>query len=359
MGEDVGVGEAAQAGVILGVVGVAMGSRVVAVVEDAPGAGRVGVGDRGVVNEGALLLADAVEAGDQGHLRSLCEFGELAQPRGLAGKVPAHRHGYEGVDQALSHPGGQVVPHRQVARESGGRPDDEALAAALPLRFPVAGLADSPHPLGQRRRVLGDFAAGDEGGVGVEVDLDAVGGVAAQQLAHDRHAVLAHLGHREGQAPRVVELRLGTVRFLAHLPFGVRPLELGDAAVADAVVRGVVQVEQQVRQKAEAARLGVLADDHQRVVPGGEEGLEVLRGAVPDLVVGEFDVVPPALAGLGGVEEDGAVADDVADGVDAEIEDLVDRLDVLADAHRRLVQVDARVASVGLEKDLVLCAHLS
>ena len=65
----------------------------------------------------------------------------------------------------------------------------------------------------------------------------------------------------------------------------------------------------------------------------------------------------PYLTNFAVVQQDGAVPNDVADGIDAEIEYFVDGFDVLPDPHGRFVEVDARMASVRLEDDLVLFGH--
>ena len=81
--------------------------------------------------------------------------------------------------------------------------------------------------------------------------------------------------------------------------------------------------------------------------------MRILASAIPDDVVHQVEVVPPTLADLRVVKQNATVADRVADRVDAEIEQFVDRLDVLTNAHGRLVEVDARVAAVGVEEYLL------
>ena len=119
----------------------------------------------------------------------------------------------------------------------------------------------------------------------------------------------------------------------------------------------MVHVEEDVGQKLESPLLRVLADQHQRVGARLDHLLGVHPRAVPDLVVGQIDVVAPSLAHLRVVQEHAAIADGVGDRVDSQVEQLVYRLDVLPRAHRRLVEIDARVASIGVEHDLVRIAH--
>ena len=105
-----------------------------------------------------------------------------------------------------------------------------------------------------------------------------------------------------------------------------------------------------MRQELETSLLGVLTNELERVHAAFDERLRILTGPIPNDVVHEVEVVSPALADLGVVEEHTAVTDRVTDRVDSEIEQLVDRLDVLANAHGRFVEVNARVSAVGVEE---------
>ena len=102
--------------------------------------------------------------------------------------------------------------------------------------------------------------------------------------------------------------------------------EVGYPAIGDAVVRRVNHVQQQAGQKLETALLRVLAHEHERVRALFDHQLGVVRRPPPNIVVGQVDVVSPALAHLGGVEQNAAVAHGIGDGVNAEVNQFVDRL---------------------------------
>jgi hypothetical protein len=61
------------------------------------------------------------------------------------------------------------------------------------------------------------------------------------------------------------------VASLADLPLWVLGREVRLAAVGEPAGRLVVEAEHEVRQEAHATRVGVLADHHQRVLPGSCE----------------------------------------------------------------------------------------
>ena len=116
-------------------------------------------------------------------------------------------------------------------------------------------------------------------------------------------------------------------------------------------------VEQEVREKAEASGVGMVAYHLQRIMAALDHHPAVERRPVPNLMVHEVIVVAPYFPDFAIVQQDGAVPDDVANGIDAQIEHFIDGLDVLPDAHGGLIEVDARMASVRLEDDLVLFGH--
>ena len=339
------------------VVGVALGWRVVGVMEHASGAGGVGIRRRGAVGEDARLpLAVGVPREDL-DVCPLGGFDDLAEVGDVVFPAAANRHGDDAFDYLLAYPAFEVEADGLGAAEAAGRSDDESLSATLRPGRVVAGAADVAHPLGQRVGVLIDPSAPNQRRVVVEVHFHAVGWVVRDQFVDDREAVRSYLRMRVAQAVGVVELGFGVVGFGADAPFGMFGREVGDAAVGDAPVRGVVHVQEDVREELELALVGVVADERQRVDAALDHQLRVQPRAIPNLMVGEVDVVQPALADVGGVQEHAAVADGVADGVDAEVEQLVNGLDVLPRSHRGFVEVDAGVASVGIEDDLVFLAH--
>ena len=140
-------------------------------------------------------------------------------------------------------------------------------------------------------------------------------------------------------------------------PFGMFAGKVGNAAVGHAAVGRVDHIQKGMGKKIEAALVGVLANDQKRIATALDHGLAVVSGFVPNFVVGKVDIVTPAFPYLGIVEQYAAVSDHVADGVYAQIQNLVYWFDVLAHAHWGFVEVDARVATVRFEDDFVLLAH--
>ena len=174
--------------------------------------------------------------------------------------------------------------------------------------------------------MLGDLPAADKRRVVVHVQLNAVAGVIPDQLGDHRQPVRPYFGYGKGQPVGVVEAGLGVLGLVADLPFGMLGGEVGHPAIGDAAVRCVNHIQQQAGQKLETALLRPLAHKHERVGALFDHQPGVVRRPPPDIVVGQVDVVPPALAHLGGVEQDAAVAHGIGDGVNAEIDQLVDGL---------------------------------
>ena len=201
------------------------------------------------------------------------------------------------------------------------------------------------------------LAPRDQGSVVVEVHLHAVAGIIGHKLSDHGEPVGPHLRVGVGEPGRAVELRLRVVRLRPDLPLGMLRREVGHAAVRHTPVIRVIHVEKDVRQELESPLLGVLADQSQGVGSRLDHLLGVHARAVPDLVVRQIDVVAPPLAHLGIVQQHAAVADRVGNRIDSKVDELVYRLDVLPLAHRRLVEIDARMASVGIEHYLVAFAH--
>ena len=101
----------------------------------------------------------------------------------------------------------------------------------------------------------------------------------------------------------------------------------------------------------------MLAYQHQRIGAALNHRLGVLCRPPPDIVVGQINIVAPVLADFGIVEQYAAIAHRVADGIDAEIEQFIDGFDILFNAHRRLVEIYARMAPVRIKHHLVGFAH--
>ena len=206
--------------------------------------------------------------------------------------------------------------------------------------------------------MLGDLPAGDKRRVVIEIDLDAVGGVSADQFLDYRQAVGPNLRPGVGEPVGLVVHRRRVVGLGPHLPLGMPGGEVGHAAVGDLVGRCVQHVEQYVGKKLESPALGVPGDHVQGVHPPLDQRMGVLAGPVPHDVVDQVQVVPPAFPHLGVVEEHAAVAHGVGDGIDAQVQQLVDGLHVLANAHGGLIEVDAGMASVGIEDHFLLAVSL-
>ena len=71
-----------------------------------------------------------------------------------------------------------------------------------------------------------------------------------------------------------------------------------------------------------------------------------------------IDVMAPLLSHLRVVEHYPSAAQRVADGVDAQVHQLVDQRRVNPFVHRRLVDIHRRMSSVGIKDDFVVFAHM-
>ena len=78
--------------------------------------------------------------------------------------------------------------------------------------------------------------------------------------------------------------------------------KVGDAAVGHAAMGCMDHIQQEMGKKVEAALVRVFANEQERIATTLDHGLAVLSGFVPDFVVGEVDIVPPAFPHLGIVE---------------------------------------------------------
>ena len=81
----------------------------------------------------------------------------------------------------------------------------------------------------------------------------------------------------------------------------------------------------------------MLAQQHQRIYAARYHPLGILCRPPPNIVIGQIDIVSPVLADFGIIEQYAAVPYRIANGIDSEIEEFVDGLDILFDTHRRLV----------------------
>ena len=169
---------------------------------------------------------------------------------------------------------------------------------------------------------------------------------------------MPHCGDGVGEAGGIVPLGLGDVRLGAHLVLGVLEAEIRAAAVGCRCGFLMLHAQDEAGDEVEAQLVGALADQLQGVVASGNELLQVERGAVPDDVVGPVDIVAPALAGPGVVEQDAAISHRVGNGVDPQIHEFVYGRGIQAPVHGGLVNIDRGVPAIGVEDDLVFVAHV-
>ena len=198
MGEEIRIRRESHAVGILGGVRVAVRRWVVSVVEDAARAGRVGVDGRGAMRQTRLLGTYRVHPSEHRHSVGLRRLDELSQPSSLAGEVSSNRHCDNGIHEAFPRPRLDILPHLLVAFERSRHPDDHALSPSLACRGRVGRLSDLPHPFRQCFGVFCRLSSGDERGVCVEVQLDAVRRVVRQQFPDDGQSVFADFGNGVG-----------------------------------------------------------------------------------------------------------------------------------------------------------------
>ena len=308
------------------IVWIALGHWVIRVEEHAVDSGGIGIGCSGPhCRPGKLGVIGRFHTRQHLHIPT---FGGDNGPQssGVVGKTTDDLHADQRVDDPLLDPGLHVHPHALVAVQGRAYADHQPLGTTLLCGGPVADPAYFPHPLGQGFGVLGDFPAADKRRVVVHVQLNAVAGVISDQLGDHRQPVCPYFGYGKGQPVGVVEAGLGVFGLFADLPFGMLSGEVGHPAIGDAVVRRVNHVQQQAGQKLKTALLRPLAHEHERVNALFDHQLGVVRRPPPNIVVGQVDVVPPALAHLGGVEQNAAVAHGIGNGINAEVDQLVDGL---------------------------------